>query len=275
APCSDPTNPTLATCPIIQANQYVALKPITSGGYTVTPFAPPAALVAAGNGGRILTNMPGYTQNFNGVDVTLTKRMSNRWMARVAATYNLFKQDYNGVTPVNGQFGLTGTTAATNFYQGNPTPTDVNSLQSNDLVATTSSGSGPQTYYTSPKWQIYANAMVQLPWDFEFGGALFGRQGQISPQYINARAGADGTLHVLVTPSVEAFRLANVWDLDLRLAKNVKIGPTTVVLSAEAFNIFNSNTTLQVGRQVNSTTLGQINEILAPRILRLGARFSF
>jgi hypothetical protein len=274
APCSDPTNPTLATCPIIQANQYVALKPITSGGYTVTPFAPPAALVAAGNGGRILTNMPGYTQNFNGVDVTLTKRMSNKWMARVAATYNLFKQDYNGVTPVNGQFGLTGTTAATNFYQGNPTPTDVNSL-ANDLVATTSSGSGPQTYYTSPKWQIYANALVQLPWDIEFGGAVFGRQGQISPQYINARAGADGTLHVLATPLIDAFRLDNVWDLDLRLAKNVKIGPTTVVLSAEGFNIFNSGTVLQAGRQVNSTTLGQINEILAPRIFRLGARFSF
>jgi hypothetical protein len=48
-----------------------------------------------------------------------------------------------------------------------------------------------------------------------------------------------------------------------------------VVLSAEAFKILNSNTVLLADRQVNSTTLGRINEILAPRILRLGARFRF
>jgi hypothetical protein len=275
--CADPTNPTIATCPIIAPNQYVAVAPVTSRGMTVQAFAPPAALVAAGNNGRILTNQPGYTQNFNGVDVTLTKRLSNKWMGRVAFTYNLFKQNYDtGVTPVNGAAGTVGGATTNSFVasQGNPTPTDHNSL-TNDFVATQSAGSGPQTYYTSPTWQVYGNALVQLPWDFEFGGAVFGRQGQVQPQYINVRAGGDGVLHVLATPTVDAVRYDNVWDLDLRLAKNVKFGGAAITLSAEAFNIFNSNTVLQVNRQVNASTFGRINEILSPRIVRVGARLSF
>ena len=128
-PCSDPNNPTLATCPIITADLYTPVAPVTSGGYTVQGYAPPSALVAAGNSGRILTTQPGYSQNFNGVDVTLTKRLSNKWMGRVALTYNLFKQHYDsGVIPVNGVYGKNGQGSRSNT-QGNPTPTDRNSLK--------------------------------------------------------------------------------------------------------------------------------------------------
>ncbi|HEX9188284.1 MAG TPA: hypothetical protein VGB87_14495, partial [Vicinamibacteria bacterium] len=88
-------------------------------------------------------------------------------------------------------------------------------------------------------------------------------------------AGRDGTLNVLVTPKVDAVRYDNVWDLDLRLAKSVKLGPTAFIHSAEAFNLFNSGTTLQRNRQLNSDTLGRIDEILSPRSVRFGARFTF
>jgi outer membrane receptor protein involved in Fe transport len=273
--CSDLSNPTAATCPIIQPGQYTAVAPVTSGGYTVHAFAPPSALVAAGNGGRLLTNQPGYSQNFNGVDLTLTKRLSNKWMGRVALTYNLYRQSYSdGVVPVNGIAGQAGAGSSTGS-QGNPTPTVNNSL-TDDLVGAQSNGSGPQTFYESPKWQVYANGLVQLPWDLELSGAVFGRQGQIEPLFLNVRAGSDGTLKVLATPSVETNRYSNVWDLDMRFAKNIKLGRTALTLAAEGFNLFNSNTTLQAGRQVNSaSTFGQIQEILNPRVFRLGARFSF
>ena len=218
--------------------------------------------------------MPGYTQNFNGVDVTLTKRLSNKWMGRVALTYNLFQQHYDsGVIPVNGVAGLQGAGSLT-ASQGNPTPTDRNSL-TDDQVAAQSAGSGPQTYYTSPKWQVYANGLVQLPWDIDLSGAVFSRQGQIQPLFLNVALGSDGTTHVLATPKVDSVRYDNVWDVDLRLAKNVKMGRATVTLSAEGFNLFNSNTTLQVNRQINTSTSLRINEIMSPRIVRVGARLSF
>jgi hypothetical protein len=200
--------------------------------------------------------------------------MSQKWMGRLALTYNLFEQSYDsGVIPVNGVFGKNAQGAVLNT-QGNPTPTDRNSLKS-DLVGYQSTGSGPQTYYTSPKWQIYANALVQLPWTLELSGAVFGRQGQIQPQYINVSLGRDGTQHVLASPNIDDVRYDSVWDLDLRLAKNVKLASTNVAFSVEGFNLFNSNTVLQVNRQLNTGTALRINEIMSPRIFRVGARLSF
>ena len=122
---------------------------------------------------------------------------------------------------------------------------------------------------------MYANALVQLPWQVELSGAVFGRQGQIEPQFIGVTAGRDGTLNVLATPKVDAVRYDDVWDLDLRLAKTIKLGPTGMTLSAEGFNLFNSGTVLQRNRQVSSASYGQILEILSPRIIRFGARLSF
>jgi hypothetical protein len=274
-PCRDPNNPTLDTCPIITADLYTPVAPVTSGGYTVQGYAPPSALVTAGNSGRILTTQPGYSQNFNGVDVTLTKRLSNKWMGRVALTYNLFEQNYDsGVIPVNGVYGKNeqGSREGT---QGNPTPTDRSSLKSGDLVGYQSTGSGPQTYYTSPRWQVYANALVQLPWDLELSGAVFGRQGQIQPQYITVNLGRDATQNVLATPTIDANRYDSVWNFDMRLAKNIRMGPATLTLSAEGFNLFNANTTLQVNRRLNTSTALRINEIMSPRIFRFGGRISF
>jgi hypothetical protein len=275
AACSDPSNPTMATCPIITPNEYVAGKPVTQRGVTVIPFSPTSALVNAGNGGRILTNQPGYSQSFSGLDFTLTKRLSNKWMARVAVTYNHYTQNFTG-TPVGGVFVQQGSGAAQAAFQGNPTPTTYNSLVNGDIVSAQSYGSGPATYYTSPTWQVYANGLVQLPWDFELSTAIFTRQGQISPEFINVHAGGDGTLKELATSTIDANRYPNVFDADLRLAKNVKLGGSVVVvLSAEAFNIFNGNTTLQTNNSLSSSTFGRINEILSPRIVRFGARLTF
>jgi hypothetical protein len=269
--CGD--NPTLATCPIIEPNQYTALAPVTAGGYTVTPYAPDPALVTAGGGGRLLTNQPGYTQNFNGAEVNLTKRMSNKWMGRLAFSWNMFKQSYSGVTPVNGGGGLQGGGSVTNA-NGNPMPTDLNSL-TNDFVAAQSGGSGRATFYTTPTWQIYANGLVELPWKLDLSAAVFGRQGQVMPVYIVVNAGRDGSLNALATPTVDAFRYNAVWDADLRLAKTVKVGSTSLTLSAEGFNIFNSGTVLQEFRRVNSASYQRIDEILSPRIFRFGARLGF
>ena len=85
-------------------------------------------------------------------------------MGRVAFSWNAFKQAYDGVVPVNGgggtQGGIGGPGAGR--YNGNPTPTDLNSL-TDDYVAAQSGGSGRATFYTTPTWQVYANALVQLP----------------------------------------------------------------------------------------------------------------
>ena len=57
---------------------------------------------------------------------------------------------------------------------------------------------------------------------------VFGRQGQIEPQLSSASPpGGDGRSTSLATPTIDAVRYSNVWDLDLRLAKNIKLGAAT------------------------------------------------
>jgi hypothetical protein len=64
--------------------------------------------------------------------------------------------------------------------------------------------------------------------------------------------------------------------VDLRLAKNFKLGERlNMVFSAEVFNVFNSNTEMNRVNEFDSASYGRLDEILAPRIVRFGARFTF
>jgi len=141
-------------------------------------------------------------------------------------------------------------------------------------VSILSGGSGKASFYSSFKWQVYADALVSLPASINFSTAIFGRQGGILPTNITTSLGADGSTRVLAT-AVDATRYANVWNLDLRLARNSKIGRVTITPSLELFNALNSNVILSAARNANSATLGRTEEVISPRILRLGARLSF
>ncbi|MFN8096444.1 MAG: hypothetical protein U0599_30240 [Vicinamibacteria bacterium] len=196
-------------------------------------------------------------------------------MSRAAFSWNAFKQHYDGVVGERRR-----------RHPGRSAPGQGRSLQRqpdadrpqladrHDYVAAQSGGSSRATFYTTPTWQIYANALVQLPWRLELSGAVFGRQGQIRPQYIRASAGLDGAFNVLARRARRA--LLGRLGPGLRLARTVKLGGSAAMtLSAEAFNVLNSGTTLQVFRQVNSGSFQRIDEILSPRIVRFGARFTF
>ena len=70
--------------------------------------------------------------------------------------------------------------------------------------------------------------------------------------------------------------MTNLWNLDLRFAKIFTLGQDrSVTISAEVFNVFNSNKELQLNRSANSSVFGRVDEILSPRIWRFGARLNF
>ncbi len=56
----------------------------TAVAYNIPLFIPDAAKVAADGGGRLLTNFDDYSTTFNGIELSVNKRMSNRWMMRLA-----------------------------------------------------------------------------------------------------------------------------------------------------------------------------------------------
>ena len=199
-------------------------------------------------------------------------------MGRLAFSYNDWTEHFSG-TPVGGN-------VATGASAGNPTRTDQDPLVDGGQVAVLGGGSGKASFYTSTKWQVFASGLVQLPGDFDLSTSLFGRQGGPYPISLRLSAGRDGTLQALGLPEVDSDRFKTLWNIDLRLAKNIKLGSTAVTLSAEAFNVFNNNVVLGRYRFANSGSftstiagaepgLGRIEEIVSPRIVRFGARFSF
>ena len=256
-----------ASCSIIRANQYVRGTDLAGGGFRATPYTAPGALVNAGGNGRYRTNFAGYTRKFQGFELTAKKRMSNRWAANLAFSYNDWTEDYANDNRV--AIGLANGTGG-----GNPTATDTAPLVDGGPVSILSGGSGKASFYSSFKWQIYADALVSLPAGFSASTAIFGRQGGVYPTNITASIGADGSQRVLVG-SLDNARYDNLWNLDLRVARESKIGRVTLTPSIELFNALNNDVVLSRARNAGSGTYGRVEEVISPRIFRIGARVSF
>jgi hypothetical protein len=270
---------TTSTCPIIGPGDYTANDPETSHGYTAFTYSPDPALVSAGGSGRLLTNRPGYSQSYNGLEFLLTRRLSNRWMTRAAFSWQNWTESWSsGTTPVS--------------YWGTPGPTDQDALVQGGQVSLLGGGSGKAVFYSSIKWQFYANAMWQGPWGLDISGNIFGKQGGTYPITLRLDAGSDssinsGAYNALAVPTVDSIRYPNVWDLDLRLAKTIKFSKGSgLTLSAEWFNVLNAGTVLGRYRYATSSSfvrtdegaepgLGRIEEIMSPGVFRLGARIFF
>ena len=238
---------------------YTLGAPVTRNGYTVTPYILNAGVSTRVTGGRILTNRPDYNRQYNGLELTANKRLSNKWMARVAITLQDWTNHFNGPAA---------------FYN-NPNPTDLDTQIDGSQVVRQGTGSG-KALYIGAKWQAAANAMYQLPAGFELAANFYGRQGYPQPIYIQVNTGAfEGTTNVLAVADSDEKRLPDLYNLDLRLAKNMRLASTNLTLSVEAFNVFNANTDLNRNVNAGAATYNRLEEIQAPRIVRFGVRFNF
>ena len=221
--------------------------------YTATfyelPFTRPA--------GNTLSNQPDYHQRFFGIEVTATKRLSDKWMLNASFTYNDHRQYYD--SPAS--------------YQD---PTEI-AQYNGEIMAYETGGSGKVDIYTNTRWQGKLNGMVQLPYGFNVSGFVTVREGFVIP--VRLQTGHRGDASGRAYPMVRQFgdqRLPTFWLMDFRVEKVVPIGDYgTVSVMADIFNLFNNNTVL--GRQPNiNTSKGyQPLEIINPRVFRLGVRFRF
>jgi hypothetical protein len=246
-----------------------ALTGVLPGGasYNVQTFVPNAALVAAHGGGRIRANRPDFLDSFGGAEVAIVKRLASRWMGRLAASYNNHREFYDAAVPQVG--GLNAGAG------GNLTRLDTDALISGGVSAARSAGSGAGDVFINSKWTLNANALYELPWGLEIAANVFGKQGTPLPIFRATALGQDGSQRVLISPETDTYRFANLWNMDLRLAKAVKAGRTGMTLSADLFNVWNANTELNRNRNADSPAFRRLSQNLSPRILRLGVRMTF
>ncbi len=238
------------------------------------------------NGGEIETNDSGFTTDYNGVELQLTKRLSNRWMMHGSAAYTDWKQS------VSGPNGCLGTTTS---WKGPTNVLTANGASCGDGVQNfeQSAGSGSKNdVFLSSKWQFNVSALYQLPLNFNVAANLFGRQGYLEPYYASVSGGdvggSIGTRSVIVGSS-DDHRLKNLYQLDLRAEKVLPLfQKADMTLSVDMFNALNTDTVLQQAAQLSTTACGAANpavscggkgnrveERVSPRVLRFGARLSF
>jgi hypothetical protein len=246
---------------------YAAGAPLTGTlpdgtTYNVPTFVPSAAAVAAGGNGFLLTNVPGYYTDYHGIDVGLIKRLSNRWMARVGFSYN------------NAREHFTSPQGAYNF-DGNPTRTLTEPLVDGGQFAPESAGSGSGTIFVNAKWQLNANGLYQAPYGIELSANLFARQGYPYPLFRQVSLGNDQNLQVLVTPQIDSIRFPNLWDTDVRVAKELKVNLVSLRMILDVFNVLNANTALVRNDNIASPTFDTLAQNLSPRIARIGLTVGF
>jgi Carboxypeptidase regulatory-like domain/TonB-dependent Receptor Plug Domain len=245
-------------CSIPSANDVSFL-----GSYNVPYYALNANAVPAG-AGRTYEERKGYHQRYMGLELAGTKRMSNHWMARFGFSTNSHREYMSGADALD-----------------DPTPSPANPRIDGGLVVTQTGGSGKSNIYlVLPQYQFIANGLYQAKWGINLGANWVLRQGYAEP-YFRGRVNTGdplGTKSVLLVSDVGEFRLPAVSSLDARIEKAFRIQRSTLALDLDIFNITNASTVL--GRQFDARLTGATGfnktlEIMNPRILRLGARFTF
>ena len=215
---------------------------------TVTYYEPATQLPSATQ----YTNQDGRYRNFNGVEVTFTKRMANRWS--MSGSYA-----YNDATETFETAALEDPTCVQNVCPGT------------NEYAPESAGSGIGNVFQNAKWLVKLNGRVQLPYDFNFAANMLGRQGFPFPQSILTpnRANGGGQAQVQLDP-MGTNRYDNMFTVDLRFDRTFRFNTVTIIPAIDVFNLSNSNTVLAMNRQQAATNANVISGIMPPRVARLG-----
>jgi hypothetical protein len=261
----------------IRRPDYVQVSTFTGtaepvGDFSVPVYAPRDLDALPVGYGTELVNREGYHQRFLGLELSATKRLSNHWMARLAFSTNSHTEYFDD--PDTSQMDPTP-------RRVEPTAPGTPSANVNGgRFVTVTSGSGKSDIFlTLPKYQFIANGFYEGPWHINFGANYVMRQGYVEPFHQRLVVGDDPTnplKRVLITPEVDKFRLPNVHSFDIRIEKAFPIkNRANLIVDLDVFNVTNLSTVL--GREYDRrfATFNLEREIMQPRILRIGGRFTF
>ena len=240
-------------------------------------FSVPYFVYAGNNDGTsILKNVEGYNQSYNGLDINVRKRMSNNFMLNGSVVLQKQKANYDSPEALNyilQDGGLTG-----QAFPGDP---GMLPFLDGQPYAYAPGGSGKSGVYPYSEWQFKMSGVYQFGYDISVGA--FARYQQGYPYVLWGRVsdqglfGALGTgTHLILVEPFTSRRFDNIFTMDLQVEKGLDFGQYgRLNLSANFFNITNTNTVVRRNRQIGTTTLNRIDELISPFAVRIGARYSF
>ena len=198
---------------------------------------------------------PDYNTTYTGVELFLTKRFSDRWMANASLTLADTAQNFNGPGSYTD-------------------PTNIARLDGQSIPIASGGSGRSGTFYGSATWYLKASGMYQFPGGFSLAGFFQAREGYINPQFVrsNNRAFGAGRVNAFIEDFGDT-KLPTYWDLDLRAEKTFDLADTgRIHFVVDAFNVFNNDIVLARHNQVNSSVHKRIREVMQGRTVRFGVR---
>ena len=205
------------------------------------------------------------SREYNGVSLTLNKRLANRWSVRGFLNWGRAKWNVPAA------------------YLANDDPTDTfedydGSDTDGELFVTRGGGRGRDVFLQST-WQWNLTGIYQVapdrPWGFNLSANLYGREGFLIP-YRNSITGSDFLFRPVSMARVGRFRNDDVTTVDLRLEKPFAASSNiNFSLGLDLFNALNEATPLAHESFLNTGSADNLEEVLAPRVWKLGVRVSW
>jgi hypothetical protein len=219
---------------------------------TVTYFEPTFPIPSP----FLTTNIPDRWRDYNGFEVQLQKRYSERWSGNISYAYN------SAVDVFDSPASYEDASCRSTLCPGD------------QAYAPESGGSGLDNVFNNAKWLVKMGGRYTTPlWNIDVAGYYSFRQGYPFPQGILTpnRANQGGQTTVLLERMGEV-RLDNFQSGDLRIGRDFTFGRARLSPSLDIFNIGNVNTVQGRRRNQAATNANQISTIMAPRIVRFGVR---
>jgi hypothetical protein len=176
------------------------------------------------------------------------------------------------------------------------TPVGGGNRDGDRVVTCVGSGSGAKAgVCISSAWSYSMSGMYQVApdkaWGFNVAAALNGRQGYSNSYWIRGRRTGfpSSSTSVGATGRPDDYKNDDVHVLDLRIEKEFKFDKVGLTIGADVFNALNRATVLQRNLRISPTSVDilpsqgldavsngdYVNEVLSPRIFRLGAKITF
>ncbi|MEM8930507.1 MAG: hypothetical protein AAGE94_05000, partial [Acidobacteriota bacterium] len=232
-----------------------------------TPFQVPVYRVRDGltnTGGLLYTNTDRSTE-YLGYSLSATKRLSNKWMLRAHFTY------YDWDWSIGDEFRRFDD--PTDGHNDNAEFHEWNVDNDGAIYAEESGGSGNVDLFLNSRWSFNVSGLYQLPWGVNVSANINGREGYPLAWYWDT-VPSEGGKNVQVA-EVGRDRVDDIITTDVRVDKDFQFGDLGVTLSVDVFNLFNEGYVLQREVDVSGSRSGFVDQIIGPRVARLGVRLAW
>jgi hypothetical protein len=170
---------------------------------------------------------PKAKRNFKGLEFDATKRFSNNWQGMASYLYSKLEGNFDGeYSPFTNVGADPNITAAYDYYDFFTNGSDLNTI----------TNKGPLS--NDRRHQLKVSGVYQSPWKLSVGAAAYWRSGTPLTRY--GYSDAYGRYEFFLDKRGSEGRSPSNYDVDLHLGYPITLGPATVNILLDVFNLLNT-----------------------------------